>query len=475
MNDLATLGQRIRHFRTASGLTLDQLGDRVGIAGSQLSLMENGKREPRISLLSAIAGVVGIQLTELLDETPPSERAALEIQLDRAQRSSVYASLGLPVVRASKTMSDETLTALVGLHSELARRAREAIATPEEARRANTELRQHMRTLDNYLPDIEDVAERLLAEVGHSTGALTHRSVSRMAESLGFELVHVNDLPHSARSVTDLENGRIYLPPASIPGGHGLRGMALQAMGHRLLGHEHPVTFADFLQQRLEINYFAAAVLMPRTQSVQFLTNAKAERNIAVEDFRDAFGVTHEAAALRFTNLATAHLGLEVHFLRVAGDGAVSKAYENDGLRLPVDVTGSTEGQLVCRHWSSRTAFTRTNRTTEFYQYTDTPEGTFFESTQTGTTGSDEFSITIGVPVAHSKWFRGRETSSRVTSTCPDESCCRRPTRDLSERWEGRAWSSAKLHAHILSPLPSGTFPGVDDRELYEFLQSHAG
>jgi len=475
MNDLATLGQRIRHFRTASGLTLDQLGDRVGIAGSQLSLMENGKREPRISLLSAIAGVVGIQLTDLLDETPPSQRAALEIQLDRAQRSSVYASLGLPVVRASKTMSDETLTALVGLHSELARRAREAIATPEEARRANTELRQHMRTLDNYLPDIEDVAERLLAEVGHTTGALTHRSVSRMAESLGFELVHVNDLPHSARSVTDLENGRIYLPPASIPGGHGLRGMALQAMGHRLLGHEHPVTYADFLQQRLEINYFAAAVLMPRTQSVQFLTNAKAERNIAVEDFRDAFGVTHEAAALRFTNLATAHLGLEVHFLRVAGDGAVSKAYENDGLRLPVDVTGSTEGQLVCRHWSSRTAFTRTNRTTEFYQYTDTPEGTFFESTQTGTTGSDEFSITIGVPFAHSKWFRGRETSSRVTSTCPDEACCRRPTTDLTQRWEGRAWSSAKLHAHILSPLPSGTFPGVDDRELYEFLQSHAG
>jgi len=475
MNDLATLGQRIRHFRTAAGLTLDQLGDRVGIAGSQLSLMENGKREPRISLLSAIAGVVGIQLAELLDEAPPSPRAALEIQLERAQRSSIYASLGLPVVRASKTMSDETLTALVGLHDELAKRAREAIATPEEARRANTELRQHMRTLDNYLPHIEDVAERLLSEVGHTTGALTHRSVSRMAESLGFELVHVNDLPHSARSVTDLENGRIYLPPASIPGGHGLRGMALQAMGHRVLGHEHPVTYADFLQQRLEINYFAAAVLMPRTQSVQFLTSAKAERNIAVEDFRDAFGVTHEAAALRFTNLATAHLGLEVHFLRVAGDGAVSKAYENDGLRLPVDVTGSTEGQLVCRHWSSRTAFTRTNRTTEFYQYTDTPEGTFFESTQTGTTGADEFSITIGVPFAHSKWFRGRETMNRVASTCPDEACCRRPTRDLTERWQGKAWSSAKLHAHILSPLPSGTFPGVDDRELYEFLQSHAG
>ncbi|MBC7590833.1 MAG: helix-turn-helix domain-containing protein [Salinibacterium sp.] len=474
MNDLVTLGQRIRHFRTSSGLTLDQLGEKVGIAGSQLSLMENGRREPRLTLLSSIAGVVGVQLADLLDEAPPSKRAALEIELERAQHGSVYASLGLPRMRASKSTSDETLEVLVGLHRELARRARESIATPEEARRANTELRQHMRTIDNYLPDIEVVAEKLLADVGHTTGALTHRSVTRMAEKLGFELVHVHDLPHSARSVIDLANGRIYLPPASIPGGHGLRGMALQAMGHRVLGHETPVTYADFLLQRLEINYFAAAVLMPRRQAVEFLAQAKTDRNIAVEDLRDAFGVTHEAAALRFTNLATAHLDLEVHFLRVGDDGAVAKAYENDGLRLPVDATGSTEGQFVCRHWSARTAFTRTNRTTEFYQYTDTPEGTFFDTTQTGTTAAEEFSISIGVPFAHSKWFRGRETTTRTSSTCPDENCCRRPEPQLSQRWTGKAWSSAKLHAHVLSPLPSGTFPGVDDRELYEFLEAHA-
>ncbi len=474
MRDLATLGQRIRHFRNARGLTLEQLGTQVGIAGSQLSLMENGRREPRLSLLSSVAGVLGVPLAALLEEEAPNERAHLEIELDRMQRSSIYASLGLPSIRPSRGLSDDALRALVGLHHELARRATEAIATPEEARRGNTELRQRMRTVNNYLPDIEQLAEDKLRAVGHATGALTHRSVSRMAEQLGFELVHVNDLPHSARSVTDLKNGRIYLPPASIPGGHGLRSMALQAMAHRLLGHTVPESYADFLQQRLEINYFAAACLMPRTQSVDFLQGAKADRNIAVEDFRDAFGVTHEAAALRFTNLATEHLDITTHFLRVGGDGGVYKAYENDGLRLPVDVTGSTEGQLVCRRWSARIAFTRTNRTTEFYQYTDTPQGTFFDSTQTGTSDSEEFAITIGVPFAHAKWFRGRETSNRELSRCPDENCCRRPSGEIAEKWAGQAWSSAKLHAHILSPLPSGTFPGVDDQELYSFLESHA-
>ena len=37
-----------------------------------------------------------------------------------------------------------------------------------------------------------------------------------------------------------------------------------------------------------------------------------------------------------------------------------------------------------------------------------------------------------------------------------------------------KAWPSARLHAHILSPLPSGTFPGVDDTELYAFLDAHS-
>jgi transcriptional regulator with XRE-family HTH domain/predicted transcriptional regulator len=474
VNDLATLGQRMRHFRTAAGLTLEQLGADVGIAASQLSLMENGRREPRLSLLAAIAEKVGATVPQLLDDTAPSERAGLEIELDRSQGSSIYAALGLPVLRATKGMTDDTLRAIVGLHRELARRSREAIATPEEARRANTELRARMRAQDNHLKAIEDLAEEALHGVGHVSGAVTHRSVSLMAERMGFELVYVDDLPHSARSVTDLENGRIYLPPASIPGGHGLRSMALQAIAHRLLGHEAPSDYAQFLQQRLEINYFATACLMPRTQALQFLRQAKADRDIALEDFRDAFGVTHEAAALRFTNLATPHLDMTWHFLRVGGDGAVAKAYENDGLRLPVDVTGSTEGEVVCRYWSSRRAFARTNRTTEFYQYTDTPEGTYFESSQIGSADDEPFSMTIGVPFADSKYFRGRETTRREQSRCPDASCCKRPPADLAAHWTGKAWSSAKVHAHIFSPLPSGTFPGVDDRELYEFLETHA-
>jgi hypothetical protein len=250
--------------------------------------------------------------------------------------------------------------------------------------------------------------------------------------------------------------------------------MALQAMAHRLLGHTPPTDYADFLQQRLEINYFAASCLMPETAAVAFLQQAKKDRNLAVEDFRDAFGVTHEAAGMRMTNLLTRHLGIRLHFLRVDGSGAISRVYENDDLPVPNDVTGSVEGQIVCRRFLARSAFEEHNRTTEHYQYTDTPAGTFWCSTQTGTTSDGEFSITVGVPFDDAKWFRGRETQKRATSTCPDESCCRRPPTEVTERWQGKAWPSARVHMQMFSPLPRGAFPGVDDNEVYEFLDRHA-
>ncbi len=471
--DLTTLGHRIRHFRGRAGLTLDQLGERVGLAGSQLSLIENGKREPRLSILTAIGDVLGVELSELLRSEAPDRRAALEIALAKAQAGPLYSSLGLPAVKATRGTPTETLESLVGLHTELSRRATEAIATPEEARRANTELRDRMRERNNYIDDIESLAEERVKASGHVSGALTHREVSVMAEQLGFTLLYVNDLPNSTRSITDLANGRIYLPPASIPGGHGLRSMALQAMAHRLLGHERPESYAEFLWQRLEINYFAACVLMPRDASVAFLSTAKKEKRLAIEDFRDAFGVTHEAAALRFSNLATTHLDMKMHFLRVNGDGALLRGYENDGLPLPSDVTGSIEGQLVCKSWSARSAFTHTNRTTEFYQYTDTPAGTFWCATQIGVADGGEFSISVGVPFDEAKWFRGRETTVRALSHCPDVTCCRLPDAEMAARWQGSAWPSARLHSHVLSPLPSGTFPGVDDTEVFAFLESH--
>ena len=473
--DPLVLGRRIRHARTRAGLTLRELATATESTTSHLSLIENGRREPRLSLLNAIGHALGVPVAELLvAEPPPDRRAALEIALEQAQRRPLFAALEVPAVRPGRRLPMDALESLVALHEELDRRARSVIATPMEARRINTELRLEMEAKDNYVPHIEEMAEDFVREAGYTGGALTHHQVARMAERLGFTIIHVDDLPHSTRTVTDLRNGRIYLPPASIPGGYGLRSLALQAMAHRIFGHERPADYGDFLRQRQEIAYFTAACLLPRFAAVTHLTAKKVAKDLAMEDFRDAFGVTHHSAAQRFTNLATAHLGIPVHFLRTGSDGALYRGYANDGVPLPTDASGAIEGQPLCRHWGARAAFAQRNRTREFAQYTDTPAGTYWCSTQTGTSVDSEFSISLGVPFAHAKWFRGRETTRRAQSTCPAESCCREPDDDLRDRWRDHSWPSAKMHAHVLSPLPSGTFPGVDDTEVFTFLEAHA-
>jgi hypothetical protein len=82
------------------------------------------------------------------------------------------------------------------------------------------------------------------------------------------------------------------------------------------------------------------------------------------------------------------------------------------------------------------------------------------------------FAITLGTTYEHSRWFRGRDTVTRVSSRCPDGDCCQRPPAALAARWGGMAWPSARAHAHILSALPTGSFPGVDETDVYEFLDS---
>ena len=125
---------------------------------------------------------------------------------------------------------------------------------------------------------------------------------------------------------------------------HSPRTILLQTLGHFVLGHDAPQDFADFLRQRVEANYFAAAVLVPERSAARFLPEAKEARDLSVEDLRDVFSVSYEMAAHRFTNLATHHLGLTCHFVKNDESGIIYKAYENDGLVLPADATGRDRG-----------------------------------------------------------------------------------------------------------------------------------
>ncbi|MCZ4326622.1 helix-turn-helix domain-containing protein [Brachybacterium paraconglomeratum] len=470
--DPLLIGRRIRAARTARGLSLAELAAALDRAPSQLSVIENGKRELRLGELRRIARVLEVGVEDLLDPKPPSRRAALEIALEKAQAGALYQGLGLPDLPVRKSLSDAAIETILTLHEELRRLHEQRAATPEEARRVNGQLRQEQSEAGNYYPALEETARELLARIGHSGGPLSHRKVSLLAEELGFSLHSVPDLPHSARSITDASSMRIYLPlgrDAADP-----RTTVLQALAAHVLGMDEPADYGELLRQRVEVNYLAAAMLVPEAGARELLQRAKAQRELSVEDLRDEFAVTYELAAHRFTNLATHHLDIPVHFLKVHSSGAIVKAYQNDHVRFPTDALGAVEGQLVCRWWSARRVFRSEDRMRQYSQYTDKPGGTYWCTSRIESGSGGEFSISVGTDFAHTKWFRGRETSVRHSSSCPDPDCCRRPAPELVERWHGSVWPVARLHASLLAAMPTGTFTGVDRVAMLEFLERHA-
>ena len=253
----------------------------------------------------------------------------------------------------------------------------------------------------------------------------------------------------------------------------GARSVVIRTLGHFALSHAPASNFVDFLRQRVEVNYFAGAVLIPEPVATKRLLEAKSERDIALEDLRDTFYVSYEMAAHRFTNLATRHLDLAVHFTRADETGILWKAYENDGVPLPRNSVGVIEGLRACRHWGARKAFSSRDKFSIHFQYTDTPEGTFWCGTHVDETRMH--AITVGTRFEDAQYFRGRDTSRHVVSGCPHPGCCRRPPEALAQRWEGSAWPSVRPDSHVLAAMPVNTMPGVDAHDLYEFLENPTG
>lgn len=468
----AILGARIRHARKQKQLTLKQLAEAVDRAPSLISQIENGKREPRLSLLKAISQALSVTPSYLLEDKAPDERARLELELASYQAQSSYQKLDLPRLNPSSRLPTDALRVIVGLQRELASSRRVHAGTPEKARAENRKLREEMRARDNYLAEIEQVAADILGALDMENGPRAPGDLERIVRHLGYTLIRVDDLPAAARAIRDMKNRRIYLRP-NQPGEKYVRSLGLRSIAGVALGHDTPHSFGEFLRQRIAANYFAAAILLPEKPTVAMLQAAKKARELEVGALVDRYGVRYETAAHRFTNLATRHLGIRLHFDRVSPAGVLTKIYANDGISFPEDVSGAIEGQLICRKYASMQAFKQEDASTPYRQYTDTPMGTFFCSAQIVPTSNGKYSIGIGVPFAESKWFAGRDTKNRLASTCPDPRCCRLADPRLASEWDGKAYPEVKTHSHLLAAVPPGAFPGVDDAIVYEFLARH--
>ena len=475
--DVGVLGHRIRHFRKTRDLTLAQVSEAVGKPIPYLSQLENGKVEPKFALLNSLADALGVPVAELLDATPPNRRAELELALDDAQETDQYKTLGLPRLKATAKMSDNVLEHLVTLAAQIPDHTSDSktLRAEDRARLANTELRLEMRARNNYFGEIESVVADALNAIEYpGSGPLSERHIVELASHFGFRLERAHGMPSSARSITDQRNRIIYIPLREEVELRAARSVVLQTLGHYALDHKANHNFADYLRQRVESNYFSAATLIPQDAAVDLLRRSHGQDDISIEDLKEAFYVSYEMAAHRFTNLATEFLDLPVHFLRCSPDGVVSKAYENDGIDYPTSEDGSVEGMRVSRHWGVRQAWQAEKNFMLHYQHTVTNGGEWWCASYIEDASSNPYAVSVGTTSKLAKHFRGGDTIRKVdaksASTAPDP--------DLISRWEDVAWPSAAQRSHVLTALPPAgrefsPFPGVDLIDVYRFLDRH--
>jgi len=479
VTDLVVLGHRVRHFRNRAGLTLSSAGEAVGRPVSYLSQLENGKVEAKPTLLGELAIAYGVTTADLLDPAPPDRRAELEIALVCAQSDPRYQALGLPHLKPTAKMTDDVLEHLAALWQEATTEPVLPSEPPNDsrfadaARIANVALRREMRERDNYFPEIEAVATDGLAAAGYpGSGPISEKVLTELAAWCGFTIERVSSLPRSARSITDTRDRIIFIPDRGDLRIRQARSVVLQTLGHFALDHCETNDFGDYLRQRIESNYFAAAVLAPEKPAVEFLTDARDRHDISVEDLKELFYISYEMAAHRFTNLATVHLGLPCHFLRTDSEGVISKAYANDGTAFPFSADGGLEGERVPRQWGARQAWNAEGSFLMHNQYTVTDDTENFCVTFIETqTDRVPYAISLGTSLRYAKYFRGSDTLLREFARSREIE----PDPKLVERWQNRAWPSAAERSHVLSALPPSDqlfspFPGIDLTDVYRFL-----
>lgn len=68
------IGQRIRAFRVARGLTQGELADRVGASEATIvSKWERGLQVPRLDSAQVIADALGVSVEQLVDDSAPHQ------------------------------------------------------------------------------------------------------------------------------------------------------------------------------------------------------------------------------------------------------------------------------------------------------------------------------------------------------------------------------------------------------------------
>ncbi|NJC03900.1 hypothetical protein GGR63_003847 [Xanthomonas sp. 3272] len=328
------LGLRLQRLRQRHGLTQAELARRLGLSPSYLNQIERNQRPLTLAIQQRLKAALG-DLDGLLDLDDP---AALVEPLDESLRSLGH-SLSAAELRVLTGNLPQVAQALLDLHRAhqhlLERTAALEIqigadhaALPSLS--PGEQVRDYFNRAHNYLPELDERAEALYAELGLTSDNLPLRLRQRLADRHGLLVQDAPDLHSDKRSV-DTQARVLWLPAHLRPGQQAFQMAAQLALLECAPLLDARIADAGFEDaERIALsriglsNYFAGALVMPYGQ---FLRSAQRSR-YDIEWLADRFGVGFEAVCHRLSTLQRrGAAGLPIFFMRVDRAGNVSKRH----------------------------------------------------------------------------------------------------------------------------------------------------
>lgn len=362
-------GVKLRETRGRLGLTQKVFADRLGVSLPYLNQMENNHRPVSASVVLALAGEFGLDVTEL--SAGDAERLVSDMR--EALADPVFADTTPPLadLRLAASNAPALARAFLELHRAY-RQTHERLASLDEALGRDgvqtvvspwEEVRDFFHYCDNYIDAVDRAAERFscpdgkrLDPVARATEVLAARGIDvRFADIQALRQMQGNRLVISARAGAPTQAFQL------------LHQVALLTQNDLL---EATLDLARFQSETARAiakiglaNYFAGAALLPYRV---FQDAAQATRH-DLERLSDLFGASIEQVAHRLSTLQRPGAkGIPFFFVRVDQAGTITKRHS--ATRMQFARFGG-----ACPLWNVHQAFETPGRFLR--QLAETPDG----------------------------------------------------------------------------------------------------
>ena len=407
------IGRRVRDLRQANRATQAQFAERLGISVSYLNQIENNQRPVSAGVLLALAEKFRIDLAELSGGESDRLVSALSETLTDTlfdgytpslqelklvtQNAPGFAHALIAAHRAYRHNSEQ----LASINDTLGRSLAAIETTPYE------EVRDFFHFVDNYIGDLDLLAERLSGEIGIGDADPGPLLAAYLEGQYGVRIVRTTQNDDLVRAYDP--DARLLTLNSYLPAPTRNFQVALQiAQLHAQAVVESVAAGAGFrTAEAYEIcriglhNYFAGALLLPYRKFMDAAHQARHDLDLLAA----RFGASLEQVCHRLSTLQRpGQKGVPIFFARIDRAGNITKRHS--ATRLQFARFGA-----ACPLWNAHQAFENPGRIAR--QLAETPDGARYLclSMQVSRGGrgfrqpQQHYALALGCEISHAESF----------------------------------------------------------------------